>query len=1150
TTKETLAYIDSVLPRHRGMLLDLYELLDGTAVQEKEGEIGRELVRRAAEEIAPIVAEVQQTEVLERRRALRWLKGLGGVAAVFVLASIPLREYLAIGCRRLFNPFTEAVWPHRTTITITQPAERDSAIPQLESFTVSGTVSGVIPPQLTLAYRDKTVNYWIRERITVRQKKGEGTFTYQFPEVRESLRFYVSGGDHQTPEYQVKIIQRPYLTKVIARYDYPDYAGIPDRTVESGQLMGLEGTRVRLEFCCSMPLEKALFRLNDGEAVPLKKKSDTVFETELMLEKDGQYAVELYEKHGYREAKPEVYDIRVYPDNAPEVEILMPGQDMIATKMATLNVAFRASDDFGLEKVQFLYKIDDGEPQLLSDRITGPIRQRGKTSEARFTWHLSNMQLPDAGVLRYYVRVKDINPTGRGVTESAQFQVKLVKPSEFHLDAIEKAKRLDTEARIAWENQLKAWDLGTEWLSKGTGQEDDPLWIGMVEAQNMSIRAARTLKGLLQELAEKYTQNNMSREFMSVRLNAIAETLAVVTDKLHPGIENSIQVAKPRTEAEAIPERLKAKRAEQLAKFKDSHKLAVLHLERVLEKLFDWRDLQITTVRTTLLSEEQAEVLKLTEKIAPRFIMLEIEDVSDEDQDLLLTLGKRQLTIFNVESELEEQLVYLKFKAEKQGRKSIQAPLDTAYKVLRDPAYRVNDNLKQAAKMIANNQPYQIVGNQKTALQALDIVKGGLIVAGQKVDKDPEITLAMTPNRDLGVIETEIKVAQKEPTEEPREESGEPVREQALTPSELLKALPVGSDALSTAIHMAWDLQDSVRARTKYLNENSGPQEMPRYVRLKQAILLDRQNAALSALDLAAQECQKAAKNGEVLGADNLVLVVADVKTEFQQSLDLIRKRALGPITQQIQSDSMATLKDMLTFVALEKQVRETVDENKKRNGEDAFGRKYLIRDKDLDLALGVFNDLNRANLLQSDILRKVKRLSIPATDPALDAVEKINRERTMNLAKTLAGLIKALPTKLSALTADVASRVKASDVTAAANIEVVAAADEKAALTHEANVNVIARAIQTLKDLLGERLKTAEQIAAETPVKEEPITAEEFAKRLSPEVLSRRLKESAELPAEIRDIMLRALEKGLPPKYEKLVAAYYSSFVKAEEKR
>ena len=46
------------------------------------------------------------------------------------------------------------------------------------------------------------------------------------------------------------------------------------------------------------------------------------------------------------------------------------------------------------------------------------------------------------------------------------------------------------------------------------------------------------------------------------------------------------------------------------------------HLERALRKLFDWRDLQISTVRTTLLDEEQGEVLTLTEQIAPKFLIV------------------------------------------------------------------------------------------------------------------------------------------------------------------------------------------------------------------------------------------------------------------------------------------------------------------------------------------------------------------------------------------------------------------------------------------------------------------------------------------------------------------------------------------------
>ncbi|MFA9453612.1 MAG: hypothetical protein ACERK6_06800, partial [Candidatus Aminicenantaceae bacterium] len=57
------------------------------------------------------------------------------------------------------------------------------------------------------------------------------------------------------------------------------------------------------------------------------------------------------------------------------------------------------------------------------------------------------------------------------------------------------------------------------------------------------------------------------------------------------------------------------------------------------------------------------------------------------------------------------------------------------------------------------------------------------------------------------------------------------------SPEELLAALPTGTDVLSKAINVAWEIEDNVLARTKYLSENSSADEMPRYIRLKKDII-------------------------------------------------------------------------------------------------------------------------------------------------------------------------------------------------------------------------------------------------------------------------------------------------------------------------
>ncbi len=58
------------------------------------------------------------------------------------------------------------------------------------------------------------------------------------------------------------------------------------------------------------------------------------------------------------------------------------------------------------------------------------------------------------------------------------------------------------------------------------------------------------------------------------------------------------------------------------------------------------------------------------------------------------------------------------------------------------------------------------------------------------------------------------------------------------------------SDPITMAINVAWEAQDAVRARTEYLHKNSAG-EMPRYVTMKQGILLEKQAMAIRVLDLA-----------------------------------------------------------------------------------------------------------------------------------------------------------------------------------------------------------------------------------------------------------------------------------------------------------
>lgn len=1159
STRHVLAYLDATMPPGRGMLVDALELTTAAdAMEESNSPVGKAMIDAAMTRLDGLPGEANLTAALDYRQSRRWLAITGAAAALFFVVLALAPTYVAIGATRLFNPLSSVRWPHRTTIVVVPP-ETGWTVPQLESFAIQADVTGEIPQRVTLNWRTSESRNWIRQQLPLdgpaSEKENLKQVQYVFPEVRVPIEFYLEGGDYRTDRQTIEIVQRPFLTGITARYSYPSYAGLPDRSSDSGQLFGLEGTRVKLTFQASMPLDRAVMVLTQqnpttdarGETkggkpqrIELAKKSDTEFEHTLMLQSNGHYAIELYEANGYREARPEQYDIRVTPDELPEIEITSPAQDLVETSAATVPVEFIARDKLGLASVQLFYRLDDAPPQQLSDRVTGPVAQAGNESRAAFDWQLRRMQLPESGELTWFVRVRDNNPTGRGMVQSRPRSIRLVRSSEFHLESLERAKLLEEEARIAWRNQLLAWRLAMQWPQAGQGEQTDAAWNELVDAQQKSFLAAQQIQFHLQTLTAKYERNHMDRDFMAGRLSVVAGLLDRLRNQEHRPVEEALRAARPKTEADAAPQRLRSLRSTALAAAADRQKMAVLVLERMLRKLYDWRDLQTCMISTKLLHEQQQEVLGRTGEIAPQSIAREIEDLSDDDQDKLLTLGKQQRAIFDAESGLERQISYLMFKAERQRRQSIQGPLQAAFKNLRDN--RVNDHLKRAAEWIENNQPSQILDNQRAAMRALEVVRHGLLVAGQKVDPDQPLTLAMTPTDASQFDPDAIKPEQV--AENPSEPSDPDAAPETTDVVLEVPTLPEGTDAVSAAIRLAVELQDGVLARTRYLHSNRGEAEMPRFVRLKLLRLGELQTGAASAL-------ARARQSADTEGNKDVMEVLDAVGGELDQSQRLLAAGLTDPTVQQIQDDALSTLEELLQLLALSAAAGEIAEENKRLGGVDAFKRPFLLRGDDLDSAVGILGRINLARLRQSDVRRKLQRFAqFPPHAELLREIEKTNHDRARQTQQSVATLVDGAATQSAAVSEPVRARILELGMDRLHELPLGKYAqsfgdagnnEETIAQLQQAE-GVMAAVVQSLRDLLDERVRPEPAVVQNSQPRS--VSPEEFQKLISREHLAARLRDEAGLPPEVRRRMVRALQREFPEKYRQLLQAYYGSFI------
>ncbi|KKM02874.1 hypothetical protein LCGC14_1780080, partial [marine sediment metagenome] len=575
SNRQVLSYLDATSPAGRDMLMDLYELCGARdQIQELASEQGRQLADEALASLTPLMKQVRPGQSFMGRATGRWLATAGVVLLAAVVFSAKFPDYAGAGLARLFNPFSDARWPHKTTITVyradaatrrpmvsrssgekMQITPEGVSVPQMEKLPLAAHVThvtGTPPGRATLFWKSAAGGEWVPKPLEVR----DGWAYYEFAEVGEPIIFYIQGGDYVTARMPIHIIERPYVKRVLVDYDYPNYAGIPDRSgVEGGGLYGLQGTKVKLTFELSMPVDEAVFLLEEdlptdalltvtaralrdllarqetlfsrtsrlaeetstdaqpgsaaklgqsqgdlarrlveqvkgmreaagkqttfrgdaevlaraadaagdligdmtkaakalargqaGQAKTLQKSavaavkgmlaalskrsrmqpvgnSDTTYAMSVQLRHSGRYSIHL-SKDGYTQARKEAHHIRVIEDRPPKVQIVRPMRDLVETRLANIEVAFNASDDYGLRKVEFIYKTEtdrlDKEPakeKVLGDRITGPIDPERTGNATRrvpgqFKWQLRRMDdLPDSGTLTYYVRVLDIYPS-------------------------------------------------------------------------------------------------------------------------------------------------------------------------------------------------------------------------------------------------------------------------------------------------------------------------------------------------------------------------------------------------------------------------------------------------------------------------------------------------------------------------------------------------------------------------------------------------------------------------------------------------------------------------------------------------------------------------------------------------------------------
>ncbi len=302
-----------------------------------------------------------------------------------------------------------------------------------EDLVISASVDNTYPRSLTLFTQDDQLN-WRQIKmlpsdtkgVTEGSNKGSGkvSYTTTISQVTKDTVYYVAyivedndssdlSSSVRSPQFSISLFDLPRVENLSISYDYPDYTGIENQTEESGgDIVAPVGTKIKLSASLNKEVLQAALLLN-GEKILLDTNKLTATGS-FIVEKDGEYLIELVDNKSLKNKSPLQYYIRAIKDREPEITIRSPGKDKRVMPLEEIDFEIDANDDYGLTQFEFSYSII-GKDEKTINFLSGGNKnlnlnlKRETIVAGEKTLYLEDLAVKPGDIISYSVSVTDNN---------------------------------------------------------------------------------------------------------------------------------------------------------------------------------------------------------------------------------------------------------------------------------------------------------------------------------------------------------------------------------------------------------------------------------------------------------------------------------------------------------------------------------------------------------------------------------------------------------------------------------------------------------------------------------------------------------------------------------------------------------------------
>jgi hypothetical protein len=390
-------YVEEHAPELRQALVSAVHELTAPEGERASPSLAARLVARVLGPVRALAAGA----TLERSRMARAWRALGIVALAGALALAFGPPGLRRAASVLFAPWSDA--SAAMPVFAIRVVPGDAAVPRGGAVDVRATPVGFRATGADLVFRGDTAADWVRLPMAPDSTAG---FTSRLFDLTQPTEYYVEAEGVRSPAYRLSVSDLPAVSRIALDLAFPPYTGLaPERIENGGDVAAVVGTVVTVRALVSRPVRGGALRFDTGAPIPLVPESDSVLTGSFRVRADGFYRVDLVAADGRAVPGSVQYAVEALDDRAPTVFIDRPGRDVRVTNVEEVTIAARASDDYGVGRLELRYTVNGGDERAV---VLADSTRRGTPElRAAHTLFLEELGLVPGDLVSYHAVAVD-----------------------------------------------------------------------------------------------------------------------------------------------------------------------------------------------------------------------------------------------------------------------------------------------------------------------------------------------------------------------------------------------------------------------------------------------------------------------------------------------------------------------------------------------------------------------------------------------------------------------------------------------------------------------------------------------------------------------------------------------------------------------